>query len=1153
MSKYAEPLVKTTEYKSILEYHNSGMKAVSVTGLIDSAKAHFVASFLNDTGENMLYVLPSDTEAKKMADDLRFFLGENVEVLFFPKKDYVFYNVEAMNSDVLYDRISALHTLVSSEKPVIIVSSAEAAIQYTVPMELMTHIEFCEGAVFDIAELTDALMLMGYLRSDNVEGVGQFSLRGGILDIFSPGEMYPVRIEFFDNEVDTVRSFDPATQISVSRLKSAVALCCRELMYTKEAMAAFTKKLKAAAAENENIAADIERFNTRYYFSAADKYLPYIYNKITTLAHYFNQGIVVLDNPPLINDKIKLAREEMAENVLSLADKGLLVCPNKAEYVESSRLLFEREGFTVAISGISSHNHLVKANASVGFTMRPMQSYMGKAELILEDIEYWHREKYAINIVAGNKKSTEGFVKMLEDNGYFPVVTSKSRAAEHGEIVITTGSITRGFEYPLSKYVLVGEKELFGGERTHTKVRKMAGTRIKSYNDLEVGDYVVHHIHGIGRYLGIHRMEVDGIIKDYLKLMYRDNDVLYIPATALHLINKYVAAETGNVKLNKMGGAEFAKVKSRVRKSAQEMADKLVKLYAARLECKGHAFAKDNDWQKNFEEGFPFVETEDQIRCISEVKLDMESVRPMDRLLCGDVGFGKTEVALRAAFKAVMDGKQVAYLVPTTVLARQHFNTFMSRMAEYPITVEMMCRFRTPKQQKEIAKKIKEGTVDIVIGTHRILQKDVSFKDLGLLIIDEEQRFGVGDKEKIKELKTAVDVLTLSATPIPRTMHMAMIGIRDMSVLNEPPSNRYPVQTYVMEYDREVVREAILKELDRGGQVYYVFNRVEGIERIAAEIQTMAPDAVVAVAHGQMSEKQLEDIMISAMEGEIDILVCTTIIETGLDIPNINTIIIENADCMGLSQLYQLRGRVGRSTRRAYAYLTYRKNKEINETADKRLKSIRDFTEFGSGFKIALRDLEIRGAGNVLGPEQHGVMDAVGYDLYCKILGEAVMAAKGETVKEEIVTSIDIKTDAFIPDKYIESGNTRIEMYKRISSVESEEDLQEMLEELIDRFGEPPESVANLLNIALIGKMAAKCGITEIIQQGEFLRFRILDTDEEKAIVVKLCSKNKQRLMFINDKKPHILMRITEKNTAALFSNIKIVLQAYKELQNASE
>ncbi|MDP4118156.1 MAG: transcription-repair coupling factor [Bacillota bacterium] len=1150
MGKFREALINTTEYKSILEYYyKEKLKAVSVTGLSEGAKAHFVSTLISDIRKNVLYVAPTETEAKTAAEDLRFFLGDEAEVVLFPKKDYIFYNVEAMNGDIIYERIGALYATIKTEKPVIAVTSAESAVQYTIPKELFDIIEFKAGDVFDVDELAKKLIIMGYMRSDNVEGVGQFSLRGGILDIFSPCELYPVRIEFFGDEVDTLRSFDPATQISVKRLEKTEVLCCRELVYSKDAVKSIVSKLRKNA--GETVSSDIEQFENFHYFSAADKYLPYIYSETTTISDYFDDGIIVLDSLSRINEKIKFAHEAMAETVLSLVDKEQMVTPKKAEFLSDMEGITSGGEFRVAIEGITSRDNLMKANATVNFTVRTMQSYLGKADLIMEDMTFWHNNGYGINVIVGTKMRGEAFAKTLTNNGFYPVLKNAYECARAGEIVISTGSLSRGFEYPLEHIAIVGDKELFGNERAHTRVRKMQGNRIKSYNDLEVGDYVVHHIHGIGKYMGIHRIEVDGITKDYLKLLYRDNDILYIPATSLHLINKYIAGEAGSVKLNRMGGTEFAKIKAKVKKSVEEMAAKLVTLYANRLNAVGHAFATDNDWQKNFEDDFPYEETEDQLRCIEEVKRDMESTKPMDRLLCGDVGFGKTEIALRAAFKAVMDGKQVAYLVPTTILAQQHYNTFRSRMAQYPIAVEMMCRFKTPKQQKDIAKRIKDGTIDIVIGTHRILQKDVSFKNLGLLIVDEEQRFGVRDKEKIKELKTNVDVLTLSATPIPRTLHMAMIGIRDMSVINEPPQNRHPVQTFVMEYDRDVVKEAILKELDRGGQVYYVYNRVEGIERIAAEIQAMAPEARVAVGHGQMGEKQLEEIMMSAMEGEIDILVCTTIIETGLDIPNINTMIIENADCMGLSQLYQLRGRVGRSTRMAYAYLTYRKNKEINETATKRLQSIREFTEFGSGFKIALRDLEIRGAGNMLGPEQHGVMDAVGYDMYCKILGDAITEAKGENVSEEIVTSIDLKADAFIPDKYIESSNTRIEMYKRISSIENQDDLSEILDELIDRFGEPPRSVINLLNISIIGKMASKANVTEITQRRDFINLYVICTEkEDRERIKRLCNEYRQHLMFIEDKKPHIIMRIKEKTDDKMFENIKIVLQRYYELQN---
>ncbi len=1137
MSRYKNAMSSLAEYKSITEYYNRGLKAVAVNNLSDGAKAHFTASFLEDINKNILYIAPTESEAKTITNDLKFFLGDDYPIYVFPKKDYMFHNVEAMSNEDIIDRVIAVTSLQNAEKPVIIVASASSSVQYTLPKEFAKTITFNEGDVFEIQRLVEDLLIFGYIRSEIVEGPGQFSLRGGILDVFSPDSLNPLRIEFFDNEVDTIRSFDPSTQISVSGQSSGTIIPCRELIYSKEK--SFISKIK----KNGGNSADIDSFENKHYFSSADKYLPYIYSKNTYITDYFEDGIIVADNISKISDIIKSLRQEMAEETTSLMEKGAIKFPSKYEYIADTSIIAKGGVFRVSLSGIVARHNIINVNAEVSFPMKAVQSYLGKEELILEDISYWQKNGYGINIMVGNLKSALTFEKMLKDNGLIPIIKNDILPADKGEIVISQGTLSRGFEYP--QYVLIGDKELFGSKKAKNKVRKMSGSRIKSYNDLEIGDYVVHHVHGIGRYTGIHRIEVDGVIKDYLKLVYRDNDILYIPATSLHLINKYVAGDVAQVKLNKMGGTEFSKVKNKVRQSARDMADRLVKLYAKRLDTKGFAFSADTDWQKNFEDDFPFEETEDQLRCINEVKSDMEAIKPMDRLLCGDVGFGKTEIALRAAFKAVMDGKQVAYLVPTTVLARQHYNTFSSRMSDYPITVEMLSRFKKPKQQKDIIKRLAEGNIDVIIGTHKIIQKDVKFKDLGLLIIDEEQRFGVSDKEKIKELKNNIDVLTLSATPIPRTMHMAMIGIRDMSVINEPPRNRYPVQTFVMEHDRDVVREAILKELDRGGQVYYVFNRVEGIEKVAGEIQAMAPNASVAIAHGQMSEKQLEDIMVMTMEGEIDILVCTTIIETGLDIPNINTVIIENADKMGLSQLYQLRGRVGRSTRRAYAYLTYRKNKQINENAEKRLKAIREFTEFGSGFKIALRDLEIRGAGNLLGAEQHGAMDAVGYDMYCKILSEAVMEAKGETVSEEIVTSVDIKLDAYIPEKYIESSASRIEMYKRISLVETEEDVSDTIDELIDRFGQPPQAVINLINIAHIGKLARDCSINEIIQKDDFLLLSTLIFDEK--IIKNLCDKNRQNLMFIKDKKPHFLMRIKDRNK--LFENIKYLLHEYKQLQ----
>lgn len=1146
MIKYKEAIASTEEYKNIASYIERGLKAVTVTGLPEGAKTHFVASLSEDTGKNILYVAPTELEAKNAAENFKFFLGESAEVAFFPQKDYVFHNVEAMNNDVIYDRINCLHLLKSADKPVIITVGAAASVQYTVPKELYDEFELSAGETVNLSELTKKLIFMGYLRSENVEGVGQFSIRGGIVDIFSPGELYPVRIEFWGDEIDTLRSFDPQTQLSVKSVQKAYIVPCRELVYSSEAVSKIVKKINAG--ENEQLLADVERFENKHYFSSADKYLPYIYGEIPIIGDYFDDGICVFDNLPSVKTKIKVLREQIAEETANLAEKGMIKLRKGAEYVQKFSYITECGGFKLGLEMLTKHNDLLKSNAAVNFAARAVQPYFGNTEQIVEDIKFWHESGYGINIVSGSRTKAEAFAKTLKENDFLPVIKN-DEAAEKGEIVIMLGNLKNGFEYPLAKFVVLCDKDIFGNERTQKKVRRMAGTKIKSYNDLESGDLVVHHIHGIGRYLGMHRMEVDGIKKDYLKIMYREGDILYIPATALHLINKYIASEGGSVRLNKMGGAEFSRLKGKVQKSVEEMAAKLVKLYAARLNAKGYAFAPDSDWQKNFEDDFPYEETDDQLKCIEEVKRDMESEKPMDRLLCGDVGFGKTEIALRAAFKAVVDGKQVAYLVPTTVLARQHFGTFSERMAKYPIKVEMLSRFKSSAEQKKVIHGLKDGSADVVIGTHRLLQKDVEYKDLGLLIIDEEQRFGVADKEKIKELKNSVDVLTLSATPIPRTMHMAMIGIRDMSVINEPPQDRQPVRTYVMEYEREVIAEAIEKELDRGGQVYYVYNKIDGIERVAAEIQAMVPEARIAVGHGRMNERELEEIMLSMMDGSADILICTTIIETGLDIPNVNTIIVENADCMGLSQLYQLRGRVGRSNRTAYAYFTYRKNKEINETAEKRLKSIREFTEFGSGFKIAMRDLAIRGAGNVLGPQQHGAMDAVGYDMYCKLLSRAVANAKGEEVKEEIVTSIDLKVDAFIPESYIESENIRIEMYKRISGLENEDEVSEITDELIDRFSEPPQCVTNLISIALIGKYAARAGVSEIAQRGDFVNFYVeCSTEKQRHIIRQLHSKHKDKLMFIEDKKPHIMLRIRDEDK--LFDNIKFVLQEFYILQN---
>ncbi len=1129
-----------SEINLIKEALAGSVSPVSVSGVTESARADVIYNL--SAGGNAFVVVGNMYDAKALKADLEFYFGED-SVLLLPSKDYIFHNIETAATQIITARLGITEKIYSGEAKVV-VAPADAVLEYTIPKDvfLKYRYTFKPGERVDLKKLAENLMIMGYKHSDAVEGVGQFSIRGGILDIFSPSYKKPVRIEFFDDEVDTIRYFEPETQLSLEQITECSVGCCRELVY--EDVDGIVKKL-GEYPQTEWTQRDMTMLREQHYFPATDRYIPLIYEKISSVLEYLGEKYTLfLDYPAQLKDRSEEFEKEIAAALTQFAENGSLPVL-KGDYVNNiAEAVKSAQCKTVMISSIASASGFLTPKASYNITSKSLQSYRGRIDLIIEDIKYWQAKGYAITIIAGSYAKAQAFNITLSDNN----ITAKlgDTFAKQGETVILSGSLSRGFEYPLTKTVVIGCREIFGSGRIKRAKNTMPGVKIKSYADLSVGDFVVHQVHGIGQYLGLHRMEVDDISRDYLKIQYKGTDVLYVPATALDTVNKYIGNESGQVKLSKMGGAEFAKVKSRVKKSLEDIADRLVALYATRNAQKGFAFSPDTDWQKNFEDAFPYEETEDQLTCINEMKTDMESERPMDRLLCGDVGFGKTEVALRGAFKAVMDSKQVAYLVPTTILAQQHYNTFRSRMAEYPVNVEMMSRFRTPKQLKEIARRVSTGEIDVLIGTHRILQKDVTFKNLGLLIIDEEQRFGVKDKEIIKELKTDVDVLTLSATPIPRTLHMSLIGVRDMSVITRPPEDRYPVQTFVLEHDKEVIRDAVLKELGRGGQVYYVYNRVEGIYKIANELQQMAPDARIAVGHGQMSERELENVMMDTLNGEVDILVCTTIIETGLDIPNINTIIIENADRMGLSQLYQLRGRVGRSNRLAYAYLTYKPDKALNETAMKRLTSIKEFTEFGSGFKIAMRDLEIRGAGSLLGAQQHGEMDDVGYDMYCKLLEEAVKNVKGEKTEEELITSVDIKTDTFIPDSYIASHNIRIEVYKRIAAVQSQEDKENTIDELIDRFGQPPQSVINLIDISLIRCCASACGISDVTErEGRvFLRFAAEpDAEKIKSIILKF----RGQLLYSPGKTPRLAF-IPSGAKNKLLSDIRAVLEEYRKL-----
>ncbi len=1136
-------LINDRQTAAIAENIKNGVYPLSVSGLSDSARADFVAAVCEKTSKKPFVIVDSALDARVLKEDLEFYMPQK-NVLLYPSKDYLFHNIEAAGKNITTTRINTVMSIKNGDADGV-VACIDAVMEYTLDKKLSDKyvITVKQGERFDFEDLKSRLVIMGYKFCDFVEGAGQASFRGGILDVFSPSSKKPIRIEFFDDEVDTVRFFDPQTQLSEKTATDCVIYPCRECII--EDVKPIVKKLEKHS-DMAWIAKDVELFENSRYFPAMDRYIPLIFEKIPTIVDYLNDDYIIFtDYPASVFERGDNFANEINENLLQFAQDGNMPFFDKNYLAMPDDILKNTKLPVVMTGSISASCGSVSVKQQFDMGVRNAQSYQGRLELVIDDIKFWQKKGCAVTILAGSNRKREAFAHTLEDNNIPYIIYDGDGFAKKGETVIKCGSVNRGFECPALASVLIGSREIFGTAKQKRKETSMPGVKIKSFADLSIGDYVVHQIHGIGKYLGLVRMEVDKAERDYLKIQYRGTDVLYVPATSLDVVNKYISGEAKDLKLNKMGGSEFAKTKAKVKKALEDIAGSLIALYAARSSQKGFAFSPDNDWQHNFEEMFPYEETPDQLKCIEEVKKDMESERPMERLLCGDVGFGKTEVALRAAFKAVMDSKQVAYLVPTTILAQQHYNTFASRMRDFPaINVEMLSRFRTPKQQKEIVKRVNSGEIDIIIGTHRILQEDLQFKDLGLLIIDEEQRFGVKHKEKIKTLKNSIDVLTLTATPIPRTLHMSLTGIRDMSVIAMPPEDRYPVQTFIAEYDKELIREAIAREVGRGGQVYYVYNRVESIYKVAQEISDLIDGVRVSVAHGQMSERELEIIMMQMLAGEIDVLVCTTIIETGLDIQNANTIIIENADCFGLSQLYQLRGRVGRSNRLAYAYMTYRKNKIINETAEKRLTAIREFTEWGSGFKIAMRDLEIRGAGNLLGARQHGEMDAVGYDMYCKLLGEAVAEAKGEPEKEEIITSVDIKVDTYIPEEYIASHNVRIEIYKKIASVKSEEDKETIIDELVDRFGTPPQSIVSLLDVSLVREYAAQAGISDVTETGErvYMMFQSQPDEEKVAAVV---SAFRGQVLYSAGKKQRLVYIGRYSNTQTLLKQLKTVLIYY--------
>ena len=1084
-----------------------------VSGLSPVHRAHLAAALHLETERPLVVLCPDETAAEAMAADLRAFLDKEVGLVV--GRDLAFYDAETVSRQTEQRRLAALDGLLNENFAAAVIT-VPALLQRAIPPSALSRAAFSlrEGQSIAIEDVQDALVRAGYVPADKVEGPGQFACRGGILDIFSPADADPVRLEFWGDEIDGMAYFDVSSQrrsASVKKLRVVPAaetlpslaeggkaglIRSLRLLSQKLSTRRGTEKLCA------NLDKDAEGLENRPLLPAADRYMGLVYHEFATVLDYLPpDALLVMDQPGKCAERAKAHRKQAAEDLRLLVEGGMLWGRIAEFWQDWEESLTRLQDFALVMAdSITVGRYPVEPKTMLGLQARQLPSYGGSAETAAQDVDHWLGGGYRCVILASDSRRARALLQILQDKGIQGAYLDEALESlpEPGRCAVAAGSLSAGLEYPQIRLALLTDTQIARkGLRTTRRKRAVpAGARLGSYEDLSVGDLVVHEVHGIGRFAGIFRMPVDGAEKDFVKICYAGTDSLYVPATQLDLVTKYIGAgEDKPVKLSRLGGSDWARARSRAKAAAREMAGELIQLYAARQKAQGHAFAPDSPWQTEFEEAFEYQETDDQLRCIAEIKKDMEKSVPMDRLLCGDVGYGKTEVALRAVMKCVLDGCQAAILVPTTVLAQQHFQTAASRFFGYPVRIGLLSRFCTPAQVKGCLRELADGSCDIVIGTHRLLQKDVKFKKLGLLIVDEEQRFGVSHKEHIKEMSRAVDVLTLSATPIPRTLNMALSGIRDMSTLEEPPRDRLPVQTFVMEHDWDVLCDAIRRETARGGQVYYLHNRVDTIERCAARLMKALPELHFTVAHGKMDEKELSAAMEQMAQGEANVLVCTTIIETGIDIPNVNTLIIEDADKLGLAQLHQIRGRVGRSARRASAYLTYRKNKVLSEIAEKRLDAIREFAEFNSGFRIAMRDLEIRGAGNLLGAEQSGHMIDVGYDMYLKLLEEAVLEERGETPPVRTECSADLAVSANIPDGYVRSSEQRMDLYRRIALIRSEAEADDLTDELCDRFGDPPACVNSLIHVALLRGEASQAGITDIVQKGGALRFSFRDFD----------------------------------------------------------
>ena len=1141
MNFLIQELLQNSKFLELEKQISEKISPIAISGLVDVEKIHTSIAISKQTKRPICIVTYNEIQAKKLCQDLRSF-GE--KVWYFPKREIAAYDYVAQSKDLSYERIAVLNQIILAERqkrPIIIVTTIEAIMQNMITKNELYQdmVDFTIGKSYSLEKLKTTLVELGYDRVELVENKGQFCIRGGILDV-GLSETIGVRIEFWGDEVDSIRYFKLSSQRSTDMLKEITIFPAHELL-VKDLKQAISR-IEAKYPEEKE---DIELIKNGDFTSKIDKYFNQFYtNQANFLNYLSNEYLLVIDENSKINQRQENIILENNNLIDSLIEKERFV-PEAIQNMSNSEYNLKEKQILYL-----EQNDILKNMPKFYFNTREINFHSLELEMLLSDLVTYQKEKKKVALLTGNEINSKKVCEILKEHelNYRYASNWQDTDLKSGEILVTLGGLSSGFENSDLGLVVISMQASF---ESQPKRKKLSNTFKQAekivFADLKPGDFVVHQTHGIGQFVGVNTITADGVTKDYIKIQYRNDDMLYVPTSNLDTVRKYIGGGEAAPRLNKLGGKEWSATTGKVKKHLEEIAKDLVELYAKRQKVKGYAFSKDTPWQKQFEDSFPYTETEDQLRCIEEVKKDMEKDIPMDRLLCGDVGYGKTEVAIRAAFKAVMDQKQVAYLVPTTILANQQYEEFKSRMNEFAMKVELLNRFRTKKEQNEIVKKLKLGEIDVVIGTHRLLSQDVSFKDLGLLIIDEEHRFGVKDKEKIKKLKTNIDVLTMTATPIPRTLHMSIVGVRDMSVIYEPPHNRKPVQTYVLEYDKEVVQEAITKELEREGQVFYLFNQVENIEKKAAEISHLIPEAKVGFAHGKMSGKELEEIMESFIKKEINVLVCTTILESGIDIPNANTIIVENADRLGLAQLYQIRGRVGRSDRQAYCYITYRRDKLLSEVADKRLKAIKEFTEFGSGFKIAMRDLEIRGAGSMLGEMQHGHMEQVGYDTYCKLLDEVIKNMQGIEVREEKDVQIDLSISSYIPDSFIENSSQKIEIYQNIALCRTEEDIQNVIDEIIDRYGKLPVELENLLEIARIKSLARKAGVTKIAQRPETIVFYF---ERETMPVEKVDELLKQYgilIRFSSGIEPYVTFKIGKKDDKEIISKVKEFLTLVKK------